>query len=175
MSCDYKVYKSELICKYGGQMITDLYAVHEFFKKSFPEKDSTWSYNLYNIFCATSPSPLWYDLLIELKKYIREFIGHEKPLWMQSWLNFHRPEEVLDWHNHEWPYHGYISIDPKNTETVFDNYKIKNELGNIYIGPGNRMHKVEVIEPFTTPRITLGFDIHEEPDFPYQQFSLMPI
>ena len=175
MSCDYKVYKSELIVKYSGQMITDLYAVHEFFKKSFPEKDSTWSYNLYNIFCATSPSPLWYDLLVELKKYIREFIGHENPLWMQSWLNFHKPEEVLDWHNHEWPYHVYISIDPKNTETVFDNYKIKNELGNIYIGPGNRMHKVEVIEPFTTPRITLGFDIHEEPDFPYQQFSLMPI
>ena len=38
MSCDYKVYKSELIVKYSGQMITDLYAVHEFFKKSFPEK-----------------------------------------------------------------------------------------------------------------------------------------
>ena len=37
------------------------------------------------------------------------------------------------------------------------------------------MHKVEVIKPFDTPRITLGFDITDEPDLPYDHFSLMPI
>ena len=175
MSCDYKIHKSNTVCQHHAQMITDLHGVHNFFKQTFPDRDSTWSYNFYNIFCVTSPSPLWYDLFVELKSIIRDYVGHDKPLWMQSWLNFHMPDQVLDWHNHEWPYHGYISIDPKNTETIFDNYKVKNELGNIYIGPGNRMHKVEVIESFTTPRITLGFDVHEEPDFPYEQFSLMPI
>ena len=86
-----------------------------------------------------------------------------------------RPTQVLDWHGHDWPYHGYISVDPKKTDTVFETYRIKNELGNIYIGPGHRMHKVEVIHPFDTPRITLGFDITDEPDFPFDHFSLMPI
>ena len=35
--------------------------------------------------------------------------------------------------------------------------------------------KEEVIKPFDTPRITLGFDITDEPDLPYDHFSLMPI
>ena len=175
MDADYKVYKSQLICDHHSQMIRDLNQVHDFFCQTFPNSDSTWAYKIYNVFNATSPSPLWYDLLQELKTYIREFVGHDDKLWMQCWLNYHMPDQVLDWHGHDWPYHGYISVDPKKTDTVFETYRIKNELGNIYIGPGHRMHKVEVIHPFDTPRITLGFDITDEPDFPFDHFSLMPI
>ena len=76
MDRDYKIYNSELICKYQSQMIQDLNQVHRFFCQTFPNSDSTWAYKFYNVFCATSPSPLWYDLLQELKGYIRDFVGH---------------------------------------------------------------------------------------------------
>ena len=76
MDRDYKIYNSKLICDYQSQMIQDLNQVHEFFCQTFPNSDSTWAYKFYNVFCATSPSPLWYDLLQELKEYIRDFVGH---------------------------------------------------------------------------------------------------
>jgi hypothetical protein len=176
MKPDYKIYKSKLILVHHKQLINDAEYVNHFFKKQFPDKDSTWGYELYNVFCATAPSPLWHDLFTELKIYIREYIGNDNRLWLQGWLNFHMPDQVLDWHNHISPYHGYISIDPKKTETVFENYKIVNELGNIYIGPGHRQHKVEVIESFDTPRITIGFNVTDTPRQVYRNiFSLMPI
>lgn len=172
---DYKIHKSQTVIDNQEYMIRDLYVAHEYFKRQFPKQDSTWGYSYYNIFAATSPSPTFYNLYKELTSLVREYVGDDRPLWIQSWLNFHMPNEVLDWHGHAWPYHGYISIDPKNTKTVFDGYEIKNEVGNIYIGPGYRQHKVEVIETFDTPRITLGFDIHESPAKPYDQFSLVPL
>ena len=99
------------------------------------------------MFNATSPSPLWYDLLQELKTYIREFVGHDDKLWMQCWLNYPAPDRKFDWHGHDWPLSRIYKCRPKKTDTVFETYKIKNELGNIYIGSGHRMHKVEVIHP----------------------------
>ena len=72
------------------------------------------------------------------------------------------PGEVLKWHTHEWPIHGYISIRPHKTRTVFEDHKVINEVGNIYIGPGHQYHKVEVDEDFDTPRITIGFDLLTE-------------
>jgi hypothetical protein len=101
---------------------------------------------------------------------------------MQCWLNYHHSNEVLDWHNHAWDYHGYICIDPKKTRTVFREYEIVNQIGNIYIGPGNREHKVVVDEDYSSPRITLGFDImvNNDNEFfklinPHDMFSLIPI
>ena len=100
-------------------MIRDLLISRENFKRHFPDKDSTWGYHYYNIFVTTAPSPVFYELYKELNKVIRGYIGDDRPLWMQSWLNFHMSNEVLGWHNHEWSHHGYISIDPKKTKTVF--------------------------------------------------------
>ena len=172
---NYIVHQSQTIIDNQELMIRDLNVSRENFKQHFPDKDSTWGYHYYNIFATTAPSPVFYELYKELNKVIREYIGDDRPLWMQSWLNFHMSNEVLGWHNHEWPHHGYISIDPKKTKTVFKEYEIINEVGNIYIGPGNREHKVEILEDFDTPRITLGFDIHETAAIPFEMFSLVPI
>ena len=70
-----------------------------------------------------------------------------------------------------------FSIDPKNTRTVFEGYDIKNEVGNIYIGPGYRKHKVEVDEHFDQPRITLGYDIETNPKkYPHAHYwGLIPL
>ena len=135
------------------------------------------SYSQYNFFALSSPSILFNNLFRELRNIINEYVPNEIK-WMQSWLNYHYPNEVLDWHNHHWDYHGYICIDPKKTRTIFENYEVTNEVGNIYIGPGYRKHKVIVDEEYDNPRITLGFDVkvsktgNEQPN---DMLSLIPI
>ena len=137
-------------------------------------------YRFYNVFNLTSPSPLFWGLLKELSTIVRTELQTDAPLWMQCWMNMHNPKEVLGWHDHRFPYHGYISIDPKDSVTQFKEgdtkYEIKNEVGNIYFGPGwNRMHRVVVNEEYQGPRITLGFDIITQPTVPDDQFSVIPL
>ena len=99
----------------------------------------------------------------EIKDYLKDQHSPEDDyssnLWFQSWLNYHKQNEVLDWHDHPFPFHGYISIDPKDSTTEFRNYSIKNKIGNIYIGQGHRQHRVVVDTPYNGTRITLGYDI----------------
>lgn len=178
---DWQVHESQLVVDNHKQFVADCHKIHDKFKQQYPDKDSTWAYGRYNVFALASPMPLWYDLYSDLSYVIRGYItsrtlGTHKPLWLQSWLNFHKADEVLEWHNHEWPYHGYISIDPHNTTTKFEGYKIENKIGRIYIGPGNRQHKVKVNEDFDSTRITLGFDVTDQPqESPSGVWSLMPL
>lgn len=127
-------------------------------QKLFNTNQYTYNYAKYNIFTLTAPNQLMYSLFEEIKSNVRNHLGH-KPLWMQSWLNLHKSNEVLGWHDHSWQWHGYISIEPKETETIFENWKIKNKIGQIYFGEGRIKHKVEVLKPFDDYRITLGFDV----------------
>ena len=151
----------------------------EFIKNWGKEKYS--GYRFYNIFALTSPSPLFWLLNRDLQTVVRTTLETDEPLWFQCWMNYHNPNNVLNWHDHKFDYHGYISIEPHNTTTEFRQdgeplYSIKNEVGNIYFGPGwDRQHRVVAHEEFETPRITLGFDIHTQSDLPDDQFSLIPL
>ena len=132
-------------------------------KTSFNQNSSTWFYRYYNITCLTFGSSLYYKLFSDLQNLFKEITNNKKPLWYQSWLNFHKSNEVLDWHNHyECLLHGYISIDPKESETEFEDYKIKNEIGNVYIGKPEKKHKVNILKPYDGHRITIAFDIIDE-------------
>ena len=132
-------------------------------KTSFNQNSSTWFYRYYNITCLTFGSSLYYKLFSDLQNLFKEITNNKKPLWYQSWLNFHKSNEVLDWHNHyECLLHGYISIDPKESETEFEDYKIKNEIGNVYIGKPEKKHKVNVLKPYDGHRITIAFDVIDE-------------
>ena len=132
-------------------------------KTSFNQNSSTWFYRYYNITCLTFGSSLYYKLFSDLQSLIKEIAKNKKPLWYQSWLNFHKSNEVLNWHEHkDCLFHGYISIDPKESETEFEDYKIKNEIGNIYIGKPEKKHKVNVLKPFDGHRITIAFDVVDE-------------
>lgn len=158
----YAIYKSELIAENQEQFILDATHAHKRFETavSFNKVSSTRGYNYYNLFTLTVGSKLFFALHNQLTKIIRDFVGDNRELWFQCWINYHMPHEVLDWHNHEnCVAHGYVSIDPKNTSTVFESYEIKNEVGKIYIGPSNRFHRVVVHEPYKTPRITIAFDV----------------
>ena len=136
--------------------------------------DPTWTYDKYNVFGLTSPTQVFYDLYNELRGFVYDYTGEVDQLWMQSWVNYHMPDQLLKRHNHAYPIHGYISVDPKLTKTSFDNYEIQNRIGDVYIGPGGRYHSVELIEPFYTPRITIGFDITDNPTKATGNLGMMP-
>ena len=64
----------------------------------------------------------------QLTDIIKDYLPNENKMWFQSWVNYHKPNEVLDWHNHLWHTHGYMSLDPKETDTIFKNYTINIKL-----------------------------------------------
>lgn len=165
---DYKLYPCKTILDNYDSFLVECNVVYSNFRRHYGTKDSTWSYDRYNLFTFSSPSLLFYDLFKELSTTIRTHAGHDRPIWMQSWINFHKQDEVLDWHGHDWPYHGYISVDPKKSRTCFREWEIENKIGQIYIGPGggedDYHHKVVVDEPYDDYRITIGFDCTETPN-----------
>jgi len=151
---------------------------------SSQKNNITWGYNLYNTFSVNSCSKEY----IEIYKFLRESLQEYffclditlQQCWIQSWINSHKFNDTLESHNHNWMFHGYISIDSKNTSTVFTDsenqflYKIINKPGQIYIGPGNRYHYVKVNEPFENERLTLGFDVVIQ-DMYVPNLSFIPI
>jgi len=181
---DYILHQSQYIVDNTTEIFTSLDVAHTHFKTLFPENDSTWSYEKYNIFSLTAPSTVFYYIYKELRDLVRSQLGNDRPLWIQAWLNYHRPHEALTRHSHAFDYHGYISLEPKKTNTVFDDYVIENKTGQIYFGPGGRYHSVEVLEPFNGYRTTIGFDVHTTPvsrlitsyvERPFINMSLIPL
>ena len=164
---NYFIHNLPYIKKNHNHFIEYANLAHERFKFAygnvFNQPSSTWFYRYYNATCLTFGSPLYFKMFIDLQKLIRKILKTKKPLWYQCWLNFHKQEEVLDWHTHiESILHGYISIDPKETETEFKGYIIKNKIGNIYFGKPENPHRVNVLKKFDGNRITVAFDVMSE-------------
>ena len=172
-----QLYQSKVILNNYSGFIEECYKTQQKFEDIFKLKDSTWNFSKYNIFNLTSTNILFYDLYKELNYHIRSFIGDDRPLWIQSWLNFHNYNQILKKHTHTFPYHGYISIDPKKTTTVFDHFEIPNTSGQIYIGPGGNdyYHYVRTDEPFKGNRITIGFDILDKPNEYFTNLGIIPL
>jgi hypothetical protein len=156
------LHKSDYIVENQQEIIDVLYKAADDFETSFGHRRLTKSYWMYNIFAISSPDFHMYAIYKEIQTLVRKEVG-DQPLWIQAWLNLHRPEDVLSWHTHFSKWHGYVSIDPKKTKTVFRNYEINNEIGNIYFGPGESQHMVEVLEDYDGRRITIGFDVTDNP------------
>ena len=174
---EYKVYQSKVIKDNHLDFIKNCQRAQTKFEKLFKSEDSTYNYTKYNFFSLTSTSILFYNLYKELNFYIRDYIGDDRPLWIQNWLNFHSSDKVLKKHLHNSRYHGYISIDPKNTTTVFNQFEIKNNIGQIYIGPGGEeySHYVRIDSEFKDKRITIGFDIEDRQDIISPFLGLTPL
>ena len=139
------------------------YLAHKRFEFNYGKKSSTAFYRYYNCISLLAGSIKYYKMFKDVFKIIRKYSKTKKPLWFQCWLNFHKEKDLLQWHNHpDALFHGYISIEPKKTETVFKNYIIKNKTGNVYIGPSLNYHKVISKDPYITERITIAFDVIDE-------------
>jgi len=175
----WKLYQSLTIKDNFLDFIETTKLAYTVYQNNFNEKNSTKNYTNYNTFTFTSNSILYYNLFKELSKFIRDYIGDDRPLWMQSWINFHKDNETLDLHSHYFAYHGYISIDPKKTTTIFPyaSNSIDNKIGQVYIGPaGDKYaHYVKVNEPYNDTRVTIGFDISHKLDHIQTNLSFIPI
>jgi hypothetical protein len=169
----YSVHDLKCITENPEAYVKQCTEAYYLFQKNFNDTDSTWNYWRYNFFAMMGKNILLYNLLKEVSSIVRKKIGDDIPIWCQSWINFHKNYEVLDWHTHDWEFHGYISIDPKKTKTIFrdwsredstgDEWEIENEAGKLYLGPGDIPHKVNVIEPYEGNRITIGLDFSTKP------------
>lgn len=163
------------------------------FKRKFSQTNHTarndnitWQFGSYNVYGLCSCNVWFYEIYKSQVNAMREYFrltNTEVPeqLWLQSWINSHTPTQVLKSHNHDWPWHGYISIDPKESDTVFTDkpngtelYRIKNKVGQLYMGPGHRFHHVEVLKPFEGERITFGFDL-EYRDRIFDNIGFLPV
>jgi hypothetical protein len=154
--------KSKTIVENHEDLLRSIYAQADVFEMTYGHRNFSKSYWVYNVFSLVGLDINMYNLFREVRDVVRTVIPDGRPLWIQSWLNMQSQDQVLDWHIHATKWHGYISIDPKNTETVFETFKIKNEIGNIYFDTTKEAHKVNVIEPYPDFRITFGFDVTDE-------------
>ena len=175
---NYILYNFDYIKQNQLEIIKELKISHDNMVK-FGVFDTTKDYIYYNIFGVSSPSIHMYRIYQKIREIVREKFPTEV-LWIQSWLNYHDYEQVLGWHNHIARWHGYISIEPQDTVTEFENWTIDNECGNIYFGPGNHKHQVVNLRKYKGKRITLGFDIIFADDFcenalPTENFGAIPL
>jgi len=171
----YEIYQSSTIIFHKKKILKVIDTIRPRLQKMFSNPDTTKIYGLYNFFSLTACDEHCYELFTDLKTVIRNHLQTNKPLWFQCWLNYHKKDEVLDWHDHDWDYHGYISLyNTNDTKTEFKEYAIDNKDGQIYIGPGHREHRVKVPKNFKGSRITLGFDIVTKPTSP-ANISLIPL
>jgi hypothetical protein len=156
----YKIWRSSEIVDNRDEFIRQIESSRNSLMSIYPDIDSTWGYNVYNLFAISAGYEMFHNLYKDLQFIVRDYLQTDDPLWMQSWANYHYENDILDWHAHfGWACHGYISIDPKDTVTMFEGFEIANEVGNIYIGPPEVQHKVYVREPYDGHRITCGYDI----------------
>ncbi len=162
---DFQIHQIDLVKNNQQLFINQCVELHKAIVRTYGFEDTTkayWAYNLFNVSCS---SVAFYRLWKEISVKIREYVGDDRPLWMTCWLNFHQASQVLDWHNHKLSVcHGYVSIDPKDTTTEFEGHSIENKVGQLYIGPSERMHRVVVNKPFLGERITIAFDVSDWKD-----------
>lgn len=157
---NYKIWRSSEIVDNKDEFVRQIESSRESLRSIYPDIDSTWGYNVYNIFAVSAGYEMFYNLYKDLQFIVRDYMQTDEPLWMQSWANYQYENDLLDWHAHfDWACHGYISIDPKDSITMFEGFEIANEVGNIYIGPSNVQHKVYSKGQYEGRRITCGYDI----------------
>ena len=154
----WSTYMSPYIQQNQQAIIEESHRLHQAHQQAFVNSDSTWNYEHYNIFSLAAGNVYYYNIFQQVRQLCRDTVGRDQPMWLLAWLNYHDANEVLDWHDH-WhsAVHGYISIDPKDTYTEFEQFSVDNEVGKIYLGPCRLRHRVVVRQPWSGPRITLAF------------------
>ena len=174
------LYDSAFVRNNKETIVTDLTIVHNrYMAENLETTNMTWDYKKYNIFNLCMFSKPMVHLQNIIHKYIFLYfeeleIKHDGFI-IQAWLNYHTQEEqLLKVHTHHAPYHGYLSIEPLDSETIFsswikeDLHTIKNQVGLLYLNVSNQctFHRVEMKNTNNLnnqPRITLAFDFHPIP------------
>lgn len=166
-----------------NKIINSSYKMYDFINTNFNKSDKEYngqismveqifaSYNL-----LMYPYPEFYELYYEIKKMFYDKLNPEdsdESYYIQSWLNFYKFGDFIDWHNH-WPpevnsWHGYycVNVEPSKTS-----YRLNNSEKNINVeNQNNLLVMSKSIEDqhrtwpwkYDEPRITIAFDILPAP------------
>jgi len=167
--------------------LNEVYAYSKYsvgkFEYLFGHEGTTKFYYKYNFFTLASCNKEIHKMYRQLTGFVGEFLSEvsypDDNVWMQSWMNFHKEDEVLKSHNHDFDVHGYITISNHKSDTVFTEgekelWRIENKPLQIYIGTGRVNHHVEVTESYKDERITIGFDLALKNSFT-NNFSFIPV
>lgn len=162
----YIVTDIDYVKKNQAEMLKDIELAYERFNFAYGDmldgRSATGYHKYYNLMLLTFGSKIFHTFFTELKERILDYMGHPKErLWYMCWLNYDTGEnKFFRWHQHyDARVHGFVSIEPQKTVTEFEDFKLKNEVGQMYIGPGNKLHKVNILEPYKKPRISIAFDV----------------
>ena len=140
---------------------------------------STSTYNSYNAFTLLNDNSEWRKIYEQVVLIVKQFYlesgGTNDTLYLKAWLNYDDEKDVLGWHNHDSLLHGYIGVEPLDTITQFENQNIENQIGRMYIGPGNTLHRVLVNKRMNKKRITLAFDVNDDFTILHNPLIYIPI
>lgn len=158
---NYQLYHLPVVEAYHQQFLYDSGKVHQRFISEFGNISSTFSYDSYNVFALAHGLATYHTLCKNIRFVIKQYMQTDEPLWFRAWLNYHTSDQLLKWHNHfNCVTHGFVYIEPKDSVTEFRNYSVNNNIGKLYIGPGGKEHRVVCNTSFSTPRITVAFDVY---------------
>lgn len=157
------LYKTAAVFDHYHILLEEVQRVYNNITLDLKNKDSS---SFYNVFSYTTGSNVFHELFRDINGTIRDYIGHNKPLWFQCWLNYDQ-EVRSDVQDHSGGIiHGYLSIDPKNTTHEYEQgFVVDNEPGFIFIGKGDMRYRVVVNEPFQGPIVTLSFNVYDSLPF----------
>ena len=148
------------------QFIKDIDLAYDRFNYSYGPmldgRSATGYHKYYNLMLLTFGSKVFHDFFKILKHRLLEFMNYPKEhLWYMCWLNYDLGKnKFFEWHkHHDARVHGFVCIEPQHTVTEFKDFKLINKTGQIYIGPGQKLHKVNILKPYKKPRISIAFDV----------------
>jgi hypothetical protein len=123
-------------------------------------------YGSYNFLMLKSPvTKRVYDLIHTAYDELIEHEGIEREsLWIQSWLNIHRPGEGLDVHRHQgFRANGFFTVDPCGTTTTFEVGDSELPMPGVpgrltLVGRDDVWHRISPFEGDAI-RVTIAFDL----------------
>lgn len=143
-------------------------AMNNIILNNFGNFDAKYRFSYYNVLLY--PFPQFHELLSNIKEtFFSLNKTPEKNYYIQCWLNFHKKDEMIEWHKH-WPegkgvWHGYFCVDAEPSITSYElpsgnRYDVNNRNNHIIIGlsEGDR-HRTWPWPYEDRTRITIAFDI----------------
>jgi hypothetical protein len=161
-------------------------------------------YDQFNVLTLADKVPIVGELKDFFKEAIKEFLGtmgrspefvsgspyfreHVKyiepmPLYIMCWCNFFYADKAgansLHWHEHMWPFQGYLSVDSETSGTNFRSnvdvgkrWRFDHTTGMLFLLPGGTLHRSTPWKHPGHARITVAFNLafYKKPGFVWEE------
>jgi hypothetical protein len=180
---DLDIAQVKLSCEYLRDIIM---ANSDFNNEGIPMGPATTRvFNQYNLLLY--PFDEFYNFYMSLCKIFNSIVDDSEDYYAQSWINFYKYNEYLDWHNHFPPeansYHGFLCVDAEDSVT---SYKLPdNDMSQVDVPAKNGqliisksagdLHRTYPWPHKDRDRLTVAFDIVPKNNISWGQNHWAPI